>query len=165
MQATRVWVQGELLERVAAELANTNYRALPFNPAEPPGRGIVIVRHAQPADELAKARVKLAVLAVIDPAELDYPQCAIADFVMSDWQRGELRGRLARLTALEVPGYRVHLLARAVEYAGDIVELSNTSAVLQYVNPAYTRVLGLKASEAEGKTPAQLVRSGVHPPE
>jgi PAS domain S-box-containing protein len=165
MQATRVWVEGELLERVAAELENTNYRAIPFNPAEPPGRGVVIVRHAQPADELAKARVKLAVLAVIDAEELDYPHCAIADFVMSDWRRGELRGRLARLTALEVPGYRVHLLARAVEYAGDIIELGNTSAVLQYVNPAYTRVLGLKPSEAEGKTPAQLVRSGVHPPE
>ncbi len=158
-------MEGELLERVAAELENTNYRAIPFNPAEPPGRGVVIVRHAQPADELAKARVKLAVLAVIDAEELDYPHCAIADFVMSDWRRGELRGRLARLTALEVPGYRVHLLARAVEYAGDIIELGNTSAVLQYVNPAYTRVLGLKPSEAEGKTPAQLVRSGVHPPE
>jgi hypothetical protein len=121
MQATRVWVEGELLERVAAELENTNYRAIPFNPAEPPGRGVVIVRHAQPADELAKARVKLAVLAVIDAEELDYPHCAIADFVMSDWRRGELRGRLARLTALEEPGYRVHLLARAVEYSGDII--------------------------------------------
>jgi len=158
-------VQGELLEQVAAELENTNYRAIPFNPAEPPARGVVILRHAQPADELAQARVKLAVLAVIDPEELDYSHCAIADFILSGWQRGELRSRLARLTALESPGYRVHLLARAVEYAGDIIELGNTSAVLQYVNPAYTRVLGLKASEAEGKTPAQLVRSGVHPPE
>ena len=165
MQATRVWVQGELLEQVAAELENTNYRAIAFNPAEPPARGVVILRHAQPADELAQARVKLAVLAVIDPEELDYSHCAIADFILSGWQRGELRSRLARLTALESPGYRVHLLARAVEYAGDIIELGNTSAVLQYVNPAYTRVLGLKASEAEGKTPAQLVRSGVHPPE
>src|SRR4051812_18341279 len=165
MQATRVWVEGELLQRVAAELEHTSYRVVPFNAAEPPGRGVVIVRHAQPADELAKARVKLAVLAVIDPEELDSPHCAIADFVMSGWQPGELRARLGRLTALEAPGYRVHLLARAVEYAGDIIELGNTSAVLQYVNPAYTRVLGLKASEAEGKTPAQLVRSGVHPPE
>jgi PAS domain S-box-containing protein len=165
MQATRVWVEGELLARVAAELENTNYRAVPFNPAEPPGRGVVIVRHAQPADELAKARVKLAVLAVVDAAELDYPHCAVADLLLSDWQPGELRARVARLAALESPGYRVHLLARAVEYAGDIIELGNTSAVLQYVNPAYTRVLGVSAREAEGKTPAQLVRSGVHPPE
>ena len=70
-----------------------------------------------------------------------------------------------RLTAQDAPGYRVHLLARAVEYAGDIIELGTTQAVLQYVNPAYTRVLGVTACDAEGKTPAQLVRSGVHPPE
>jgi PAS domain S-box-containing protein len=165
MQATRVWVDGELLERVQAELAATSYKAFAFNPAEPPDRGVLIVRHAQRADELAKQRIKLAVLAVLDPTELGYPHAAVADFVLLSWQPGELLARVTRLTAQDAPGYRVHLLARAVEYAGDIIELGTTSAVLQYVNPAYTRVLGVSASDAEGKTPAQLVRSGVHPPE
>jgi len=165
MQATRVWVDGELLERVAAEFGSASYQALAFNPAQPPDRGVLIVRHAERADQLAKQRIKLAVLAVLDEQELEYPHSAIADFVLYSWQPGELLARVVRLTAQDAPGYRVHLLARAVEYAGDIIELGTTSAVLQYVNPAYTRVLGVSASDAEGKTPAQLVRSGVHPPE
>jgi PAS domain S-box-containing protein len=165
MQATRIWVDGELLDRVTAELEGTSYKALPFNPEEPPDRGVVIVLHAQRADELARQRIKLAVLAVLEPSELADPHAHIADLVLADWRPGELLARVARLTAQDAPGYRVQLLARAVEYAGDIIELGNTSAVLQYVNPAYTRVLGVSAGDAEGKTPAQLVRSGVHPPE
>jgi len=126
---------------------------------------VVILRNGQRAEELAQQRIKLAVLAVLDPSELDDRHAAIADLVLCDWRPGELLARVARLTAQDAPGYRVHLLARAVEYAGDIIELGNTSAVLQYVNPAYTRVLGVSASDAEGKTPAQLVRSGLHTPE
>jgi PAS domain S-box-containing protein len=162
---TRVWVDPELLERASAEFEGTNYKAVAFNPEQPPDRGVVVVRQAQRADALAKQRIKLAVVAVLEPAELSFPSGAIADFVLASWHQGELLARVARLTAQDVPGYRVHLLARAVEYAGDIIEVGNTQAVLQYVNPAYTRVLGVSASEAEGKTPAQLVRSGVHPPE
>ncbi|MEY4550535.1 MAG: hypothetical protein RL685_6730, partial [Pseudomonadota bacterium] len=166
---TRVWVDAELLERVSAELgestAGGGFKALPFDPAQPPDRGVLIVRHAERAEALAKERIKLAVLAVLDAGELQYPLAAVADFVLAEWFPGELAARLARLNKQDAPGYRVHLLARAVEYAGDIIELGTTKAVLQYVNPAYTRVLGVSASDAEGKTPAQLVRSGVHPPE
>ncbi|HWO13354.1 MAG TPA: response regulator [Polyangiaceae bacterium] len=165
MSSTRVWVEEELFERAAAEFKAASFAAEAFNPAQPPDRGVLIVRKAQRADELAKQRVKLAVVAVVDEAELDYPHGAIADFVLLDWRPGELLARVERLLARDAPGYRVHLLARAVEYAGDIIEVCTTSAVLQYVNPAYTRVLGVSASEAEGKTPAQLVRSGAHTPE
>src|SRR5690606_8513784 len=55
--------------------------------------------------------------------------------------------------------------AMAVEVASDIVELTTPDAVLEYVNPAYERVLGIPVGEALGKTPAQLVRSDVHGPE
>ena len=164
MQA-RVWVDAELLERVAAELSSSGYKVLPFDPAQPPDRGVLIVRHAERAEALAKERIKLAVIGVLDASELSYALCAVADFVLLEWFPGELAARVARLSKQDAPGYRVHLLARAVEYAGDIIELGTTKAVLQYVNPAYTRVLGVSASDAEGKTPAQLVRSGVHPPE
>ena len=46
MQA-RVWVDAELLERVAAELSSSGYKVLPFDPAHPPDRGVLIVRQAQ----------------------------------------------------------------------------------------------------------------------
>ena len=165
MHRVRLWVESSLLELVARELGGTNYQLEPFDPEAPPDRGVVVLRHAHRAEELAKQRIKLAVLAVLDPSELNYPSRAIADFVLGEWLPGELLARVNRLTAQDAPGYRVHLLARAVEYAGDIIELGTTQAVLQYVNPAYTRVLGVNACDAEGKTPAQLVRSGVHPPE
>ncbi|HKO90943.1 MAG TPA: histidine kinase dimerization/phospho-acceptor domain-containing protein, partial [Polyangiaceae bacterium] len=165
MDRVRLWVEGSLSEQVAREIEGTDYQLERFDPEAPPDRGVVVLRHAQRADELAQQRIKLAVLAVLDPSELNYPCQAIADFVLEKWLPGELLARLNRLTAQDAPGYRVHLLARAVEYAGDIIELGTTQAVLQYVNPAYTRVLGVKACDAEGKTPAQLVRSGVHPPE
>jgi PAS domain S-box-containing protein len=153
------------LERVAAEFAGGAHTVEVFDPEHPPNRGVIIIRDAARADELAKQLIKLAVLAVLDQSELHYPSGSIADFINSDWKKGELVARVNRLTAQDAPGFRVHLLARAVEYAGDIIELGTTRAVLQYVNPAYERVLGVSASQAEGKTPAQLVRSGVHPPE
>src|SRR5262245_50185769 len=62
---TRVWVDPELLERVAAEFEGTNYKAVAFNPEQPPDRGVVLLRHAQRAEELAQQRIKLAVVAVL----------------------------------------------------------------------------------------------------
>jgi PAS domain S-box-containing protein len=122
----------------------------------------VLVSGARHADEVAKQLIKLAVVAVLEPSELDVPTTAVADFVLSDAPPGELLARIRRLEAQDAPGFRVHLLARAVEFAGDVIEVATTNAVLQYVNPAYTRVLGVSAEEAEGNTPGQLVRSGVH---
>ncbi len=161
----RVWAEQNLLEVSARALQGSAYELDKLELEAPPDRGIVLIEHAQRAEDLAKQCIKLAVVAVLDAGELGHMHTAIADFVLRESMTGELVGRLNRLIAQDAPGYRVHLLARAVEFAGDIVELGTTRAVLQYVNPAYTRVLGLAASEAEGKTPAQLVRSGVHPPE
>jgi hypothetical protein len=119
---TRVWVDAELLERVSAELgggaseggisAGGGYRALPFDPAQPPDRGVLIVRHAERAEALAKERIKLAVIAVLDASELQYPCCAIADFVLLDWSPGELQARVARLSKQDAPGYRASAGAR-----------------------------------------------------
>jgi PAS domain S-box-containing protein len=157
-----VWVEPELLEPVSAALAKVQRRAQPFDRNRPPAHGILIARGARRADELAQQLIKLAVIAVLEPEELDYPATAVADIVQKDRLPDELVARIRRLEAQGVPGYRVHLLARAVEFAGDIIEVATTEAVLQYVNPAYTRVLGVSAAEAEGKTPGQLVRSGMH---
>ncbi len=122
----------------------------------------MIARGARHADEIAQQLIKLAVVAVLEPSELDVPTTAVADFVLDGAPQGELLARIRRLEAQDAPGYRVHLLARAVEFAGDIIEVATAQAILQYVNPAYTRVLGVSAAEAEGKTPGQLVRSGAH---
>jgi PAS domain S-box-containing protein len=160
-----IWVEPELLERVSVLLAGARRRAEPFDRNCPPDHGILIVSGARRADELAQQLIKLAVIAVLEPDELNYPTTAVADVVLADALPAELLARIRRLEAQDAPGYRVHLLARAVEFAGDIIEVTTTEAVLQYVNPAYTRVLGVSAAEAEGKTPGQLVRSGMHPPE
>jgi hypothetical protein len=158
---TRVWVEAELLERVSAELGDSGYKALPFDPAQPPDRGVLIVRHAERAEALAKERIKLAVVAVLDGSELQYPCTAVADMVLLEWFPGELLARVARLSKQDAPGYRVHLLARAVEYAGDIIELGTTKAVLQYVNPAYTRVLGVSAWCAAACIPRSSSRRSI----
>jgi PAS domain S-box-containing protein len=157
-----IWVEPELLERLSGELILANRRPQAFDRSRPPSHGIVLVNGARRADEVAKQLIKLAVIAVLEPSELDVPTTAVADFVLRDTPPAELLARIRRLEAQDAPGFRVHLLARAVEFAGDVIEVATTDAVLQYVNPAYTRVLGLSAAEAEGKTPGQLVRSGVH---
>jgi PAS domain S-box-containing protein len=157
-----IWVEPELLEQVSAELLAANRRAQPFDPSRPPEHGIVILKGARRADEVAKQLIKLAVIAVLEPIELEISTSAVADVVLRGRAPGELLARIRRLEAQDAPGYRVHLLARAVEFAGDIIEVTTSQAVLQYVNPAYTRVLGVSAADAEGKTPGQLVRSGAH---
>src|SRR5262249_3879464 len=61
---------------------------------------------------------------------------------------------------------RLHaLMALALERTSDVVEITNPRAVFQYVNPAWGHAVGIPASEAIGKTPAQLVRSDAHSPE
>ncbi len=165
MQAASVWIEAGLRQSAGEELERGGYAVLPFDREAPPDRGVVLVQTAARAEEVAKQLIKLAIIAVVRKDELRFPSTAIADFVLEGSPPGELLARVNRLMAQDSPGYRVHLLARAVEFAGDIIELGTTRAVLQYVNPAYERVLGVSARDAEGKTPAQLVRSAEHPPE
>jgi PAS domain S-box-containing protein len=157
-----IWVEPELLEEISAELLVANRQAQPFDASRPPDHGIVIVKGARHGDDVAKQLIKIAVIAVLEPSELEMTTRAVADVVLRDRSPGELLARIRRLEAQDAPGYRVHLLARAVEFAGDIIEVTTSQAVLQYVNPAYTRVLGVSAADAEGKTPGQLVRSDAH---
>ena len=53
-------------------------------------------------------------------------------------------------------------LATAVEYAADAIEITDTEARFQYVNPAFEKVTGYTCAEAIGKTSASLLRSGQH---
>ncbi len=164
MQGT-AWVEPRLMNDVREELTLGNVRIETFHEESPPEAGVVLISGAARAEEVARKLIKSAVLAVVDASELSYPSHAIAAFVLKERGAGELVARIAHLEAQDFPGYRVHLLARAVEFAGDIIELATTNAVLQYVNPAYESVLGIAAREAEGKTPGQLVRSEAHSPD
>jgi PAS domain S-box-containing protein len=57
------------------------------------------------------------------------------------------------------------LVATAMAQVGDSIEITDTDYRLLYVNPAFTALTGFTAEEALGRTPAELVRSDVHPPE
>jgi PAS domain S-box-containing protein len=54
------------------------------------------------------------------------------------------------------------LLAKAVEYAGDAIGITDSESRFQYVNPAFERVVGYSCAEIAGKTPAAVLRSGQH---
>ncbi len=54
------------------------------------------------------------------------------------------------------------LLATAVDYAADAIEITDAQARFEYVNPAFEKVTGYKSSDVIGKTSASLLRSGEH---
>ncbi len=56
---------------------------------------------------------------------------------------------------------REDLLAKAVESAGDIIEISDRSLVPLYINPAFTETLGYSPEEVLGQPPASLIRDGL----
>jgi len=53
-------------------------------------------------------------------------------------------------------------LAAAVEQVVETVVITDTEGVIQYVNPAFTRITGYSAEEAVGKNP-RILASGHHP--
>ncbi|MDF2973836.1 MAG: diguanylate cyclase, partial [Microvirga sp.] len=52
------------------------------------------------------------------------------------------------------------LLATAVEYAGDAIEITDAASRFKYVNPAFEKISGYAAHEAVGETPFSLLMSG-----
>jgi PAS domain S-box-containing protein len=52
-------------------------------------------------------------------------------------------------------------LATAVEQAAEIIFITDTSGVIQYVNPAFEKIMGYSAQEALGQT-TQFLKSGKH---
>jgi PAS domain-containing protein len=165
MTKQEIWVEAAVRARVEAELVEAGYNLRAFDEGAPPKSGVLLIGGAERAEAVARQLVKVAVIAIVEASELSYPSRAVAELVVATRSSGELDARIRRLLSLDAPGFRVHLLSRAVEFAGDIIEVGTTSAVLHYVNPAYEKVLGIPADEAEGKTPGQLVRSDYHPPE
>ena len=104
------------------------------------------------------------IMALLRPAQLDAVPPEVGELVVTPTQPGEVGARL-RLWAQRrgmAGTSRKALLALAVEGAADVVEITDPHAVLSYVNPAFTELLGYAADEVIGKTPAQVMRSSVH---
>lgn len=54
------------------------------------------------------------------------------------------------------------LLATAIEYAADAIEITDTEARFKYVNPAFEKTTGYTRAEVVGKTSASVLRSDKH---
>ncbi len=55
-------------------------------------------------------------------------------------------------------------LRQAVDQSPVMIFMTNTSGVIEYVNPTFTRVTGFSEDDAVGKTP-RILKSGKNPPE
>jgi PAS domain S-box-containing protein len=136
-------------------------------------RAELLLVDAYARDYMTRARAAVAdnpgldLVAMIRPTQLTRLPEDISDFMVLPLAPGELGARL-RLWALrrgERGVTRDALLAHAVDAAADVVEVADPRAVLQYVNPAFTHKLGYGADEVIGKTPAEVMRSSMHPKE
>jgi diguanylate cyclase (GGDEF)-like protein/PAS domain S-box-containing protein len=59
---------------------------------------------------------------------------------------------------------KVRKLARVVEETGNSVVITDRNGVIEYVNPAFTKVTGYLSEEAVGQRPS-ILKSGLTPPE
>ncbi len=57
---------------------------------------------------------------------------------------------------------RVNLLSAALEAAADATLITDRAGVIQWVNPAFTRLTGYLPEEAIGKNPREILKSGQH---
>ncbi len=128
--------------------------------------GAAIVEGKARALKFAKERSDCVVVALVALEEADGIGENIADVVLLPARAGEIatRVRLALERAQSDAAVRARLLATAVQATGDIMEITNPSAVYQYVNPAFTKILGFLPEDVIGQTPAKLIRSEAHEP-
>ncbi len=68
------------------------------------------------------------------------------------------------ITARKQAEAEMHKLSSAIEQTADSVVITDRGGVIQYVNPAYSRITGYTRDEAVGRTP-NLVKSGRHDPD
>ncbi|OAN48812.1 sensor histidine kinase [Magnetospirillum moscoviense] len=109
---------------------------------------VIGVRHAETLRDWAgRNRTILAVLAVVSLG------AAAVLFVV-------LRQALVR-RSLQA---QVRVLVKAIEQSPVVVMVTDADGVIDYVNPAFTRLFGYTAEQAVGRNP-RLLNSGQNPPE
>jgi len=72
-----------------------------------------------------------------------------------------VQGVLRDLSQRKQHEAQIRILTQAVEQAGESILITNRAGVIEYVNPAFTRITGYAAAEAIGQTPSML-NSGNH---
>jgi len=68
-----------------------------------------------------------------------------------------------RIADIKLANTELRRLTNAIEQSAESVIITNTSGIIEYVNPAFTRISGFSREEALGKTP-KILRSGMNPP-
>jgi PAS domain S-box-containing protein len=150
------------------ELERDGHRVIDFDPTTESAPADARVAVIEGLEDVARsAKLDCHILALLQPnevARVEHCPRAVSDFVILPAREGEIAARALRLgSGASWREQELHrLLALAVEGTSDIVEIASPNAVLQFVNPAYERSLGVSRTEAIGKTPAQLVRSDYH---
>lgn len=75
------------------------------------------------------------------------------------WQRAKALAEA--LEARHRAEERLTVLAHAVEQAQDAVVITGREGLIEYVNSSFTAITGYGAEEAVGRTPGQLLKSGL----
>ena len=157
----------ERADAVTRELAAAGHTVRTWQPTSELSTSVrvLVVDGLEAALDALGVPCDLLVLVEADEVSMfpEFPR-EVTDFVFKPLRAGEVAARVAHIATLDPLAIRKRqrVLALAVEAASDVIEITDPSAVYQYVNRAFERVLGFSADNVAGKTPAQLVRSDVH---
>ncbi|RLB46073.1 MAG: hypothetical protein DRJ42_28530, partial [Deltaproteobacteria bacterium] len=133
----------------------------------PPGPGLDVCIHHASDDDLhevvtaAKAH-GTSILVLGSPAELAAVPIDVDEIAVEPLEPGELPARIAHMERKRSQTTHLKLLEAAIEYAGDIVEITDPASRYSYVNRAFTEIFGIEKADALGKTPGSLIRSDLH---
>ncbi|HWR98110.1 MAG TPA: ATP-binding protein, partial [Candidatus Methanoperedens sp.] len=73
-----------------------------------------------------------------------------------------MRGTIQDITERKVADQSRQLQSTALNAAANAIIITDRSGVLEWVNPAFTRLTGYAADEAIGRRPGELLKSGKH---
>ena len=121
---------------------------------------------ARSLHEVAAEALYRAIVYLARPEQVAATPDGATEIAIKPLQPGELTARL-RIVQARAYGSgdkRLDLLAWAVASAGDIIEITTPEPRFEYVNPAFTRILGFSPAEIVGRTPASVMRSDMHEP-
>jgi PAS domain S-box-containing protein len=167
MSIAIVTPDNDLFDVLSEQLALASIPCVRQGESDRLGAGrIAVVDGLDEARKLRQRNPGAHLVALLERDELTQCDELFAELAVKPMNPVEMRLRILSLERrLSEGDVHAHLLAEAVEQTGDIMEITNPKAILQYVNPAFTKILGYQKEEVLGKTPAQLVRSDRHTPE
>jgi PAS domain S-box-containing protein len=74
----------------------------------------------------------------------------------------KMHGTISDITERRQADTALRLQAAALAAAADAIVITDRTGIIEWVNPAFTRLTGYTADEAGGKNPNELVKSGKH---